>query len=89
MFPGKLWKILNYDTHRSIIDVILENRTLPANHMDPFKLSDRMHSPYLLPDIKKGVARILEAVRRDEKIFIFGDYDVDGITSTGKKTAMA
>ena len=82
MLPGKIWEILNQDANRSIIDVILENRDLPASHLDPFKLTDRMHSPYLLPDIKKGVARILEAIRREEKIVIFGDYDVDGITST-------
>ncbi|MEJ2543500.1 MAG: DHH family phosphoesterase, partial [Calditrichaceae bacterium] len=82
MLPGKIWEILNQDANRSIIDVILENRNLPASHLDPFKLTDRMHSPYLLPDIKKGVARILEAVHREEKIVIFGDYDVDGITST-------
>ena len=52
MLPGKIWEVLNQDTNRSIIDVILENRDLPASHLDPFKLSDRMHSPYLLPDIK-------------------------------------
>ena len=82
MLPGKIWEVLNQDTNRSIIDVILENRDLPASHLDPFKLSDRMHSPYLLPDIKKGVARILQAIHNEEKIVIFGDYDVDGITST-------
>lgn len=82
MFPGKIWEILNQDANRSIIDVILENRDLPASHLDPFKLSDRIHSPYLLPDIKKGIERILETIHREEKIIIFGDYDVDGITST-------
>jgi single-stranded-DNA-specific exonuclease len=82
MLPGKIWEILNQDANRSIIDVILENRDLPASHLDPFKLSDRIYSPYLLPDIKKGIERILEAIHREEKIIIFGDYDVDGITST-------
>ena len=82
MLPGKIWEVLNQDTNRSIIDVILENRDLPASHLDPFKLSDRMHSPYLLPDIKKGKTRILKAIQNEEKIVVFGDYDVDGITST-------
>jgi single-stranded-DNA-specific exonuclease len=50
--------------------------------MDPFKLSERMHSPYLLPDMDKGVQRIQQAINNGEKIVIFGDYDVDGITST-------
>jgi len=80
--PKKRWKILNNDTNRSLIDVLLQNRGLPAEHMDSFKLTDRMHDPYLLPDMKKAVKRILQAVEQKEHIVIFGDYDVDGITST-------
>jgi len=80
--PKKLWKINNEDTSRSIIDVILENRNLPPDHMEPFRLTERMHEPDLLPDMEKGVQRILDAVNNNEKIVIFGDYDVDGVTST-------
>ncbi len=76
------WKILNDDTTRSVVDVILENRSLPADHMNSFRLSERIHDPHLLPDMDKGVKRILEAIEREEKIVIFGDYDVDGVTST-------
>ncbi len=79
---SKRWKILNNDTSKSIIDILLKNRGLPADHMDPFRLSDRMHDPMLLPDLDKGVERILKAIRNEEKIYIFGDYDVDGVTST-------
>ncbi len=82
MLPEKLWKILNTDSGNSIVDVILKNRDLPPNHLEPFKLSDRLHSPYLLPDMEKAVARIIRAIDNGEKIFIFGDYDVDGVTST-------
>jgi len=82
MLPKKRWKILNRDTNKSIIDVILSNRELPPNHMDPFRLSERMHSPYLLPDMEKAVKRIIQAIQANEKIIIFGDYDVDGVTST-------
>lgn len=78
----KKWKILSRDASQSIIDIILKNRNLPPNHMDPFRLSERMHDPYLLPDMKKGVERILKAIKNEERILIFGDYDVDGITST-------
>ena len=81
MFQKK-WKILNKDSANSLIDIILKNRNLPADHMDPFRLSERMHDPYLLPDMKAGVARILQAINDQERILIFGDYDVDGITST-------
>ncbi|MDD3653739.1 MAG: single-stranded-DNA-specific exonuclease RecJ [Desulfotomaculaceae bacterium] len=43
---------------------------------------DRLHSPLLLTDIKKAVARVLQAVQDGEKILIYGDYDADGITAT-------
>ncbi len=40
-----------------------------------------LHSPHLLPDIKKAVSRILLAISENKKIIIYGDYDVDGVTS--------
>ena len=39
------------------------------------------HSPFLLKDIEPAVARIRTALDRKEKIVIYGDYDVDGVTS--------
>ena len=39
------------------------------------------HDPYLMPDMEIAVDRILEAIERNEKVIIYGDYDVDGITS--------
>ncbi|MGZ6255263.1 MAG: single-stranded-DNA-specific exonuclease RecJ [Candidatus Chromulinivorax sp.] len=38
--------------------------------------------PALMKDAKKAVDRILQAIEKQEKILIFGDYDVDGITSS-------
>lgn len=40
-----------------------------------------LHDPYLLRDIEPAVARIALALERGEKIAIYGDYDVDGVTS--------
>lgn len=39
------------------------------------------YNPFLMPDMEKAVARIIKAIETHEKIMIFGDYDVDGITS--------
>lgn len=40
------------------------------------------YNPFLMPDMEKAVDRIINAIENNEKIMIFGDYDVDGITST-------
>jgi single-stranded-DNA-specific exonuclease len=44
------------------------------------QLSD-LHDPFLMKDMDKAVERILSAFSSNEKILVFGDYDVDGTTS--------
>ena len=39
------------------------------------------YDPFLMPDMDKAINRIIEAIEKKEKLIIYGDYDVDGITS--------
>ena len=39
------------------------------------------HDPFLMPDMEEAVQRILNAIKEQHKTIIYGDYDVDGITS--------
>lgn len=40
-----------------------------------------LYDPFLMKDMDKAVGRLIEALEKNERIFIYGDYDVDGITS--------
>ncbi len=67
-----------------ILSKLLYNRKISTRQeLDNFfNLSlSRISDPFLLPDMKKAVDRIKKAVSNKEKITVYGDYDVDGITS--------
>ncbi len=57
--------ILNYEDARSFFRPDLSN----------------LHDPFLMADMEVAVIRLTKAMRRNEKILIYGDYDVDGTTS--------
>ncbi len=44
--------------------------------------NDHLSDPLLLPDIEKATKRIYDAITKKEKIVIYGDYDIDGITAS-------
>lgn len=91
------WNVPYFDTQK-ILDIASHyNFSVPLSHallsrgfssreeIDSYLFSslDRdVSSASLMKDAQKAVDRILEAIEKKEKILIFGDYDVDGITSS-------
>lgn len=72
---GKKWVIKNPDLKKDTIEKLLENRKdLDMNKVEVF------NDPYLFTDMEKAITRVKEAIDKGEKIIVFGDYDVDGIT---------
>ena len=69
-----------------ILATILINRNIVKSDKDvkTFLEPTRydFHDPYIMPDMQKAVDRIMKAIKNKEKVIIYGDYDVDGITST-------
>lgn len=63
-----------------IFEDLLRARGLDASFLNP-KYEDSV-DPFLLPDMEKAVKRVEKAVRNQEKILIYGDYDVDGVTAS-------
>ena len=91
----KRWKILSADERKIIalqqslqISYVL-CKILVQREIDTFEKAknyfrpqlSQLHDPFLMKDMDKAVGRILKAVNDNEKILVFGDYDVDGTAS--------
>ena len=91
----KRWRIKNVDQRKveklvqtlkihPVLCSILAQRGIEtyeqAKHFFRPQLTD-LHSPWLMKDMDKAVGRILHAFSNNEKILVFGDYDVDGTTA--------
>lgn len=73
----------------NLVAKILSNRNILGREMQEDDIKkflnptrDDFYDPFLLPNMKQAVERIEQAIKNNEKILIYGDYDADGITST-------
>src|ERR1044071_1935703 len=89
------WTILNVDEqkvnalheslkiHPAICKILVQRNISSFDTAKNFyrpQLTD-LHDPWLMKDMDKAVDRIISAIEKQEKILVFGDYDVDGTTS--------
>ena len=67
-----------------LLATVLANRGITeSKEIEKFLNPTRndFYDPYMMPDMEIAVERIIKAVENKEKVIIYGDYDVDGITS--------
>ena len=68
----------------TLFDQILQARGFDDRSRELFLHPDYAagHDPFLLPDMKEAVERLVQARNKQERITIYGDYDIDGLTAT-------
>ena len=73
-----------YDIPEVLATVLVNREIVTSEDIEIFLNPTRkdFHDPYKMPDMQKAVDRIIKAMEDKEKVIIYGDYDVDGITST-------
>ena len=91
-----VWEFADYDKKLAAdmgaylgVSPILSALILQRGYTDPLRakmfLSPKLANlddPFRLKNLRKAVLRIIEAIEKRQNILVFGDYDVDGITST-------
>ena len=75
-----VWNIRHSDPYDSLVETLLAVRDLQRQDLEVGP--EVMHDPALLKDMDRAVERVEKAIRNQEKIVVFGDYDVDGVSST-------
>ena len=91
----KRWKILSYNLQeidsiyehlgisKSLCKILTQRKFINYDLSKDYFLPElsNLHNPFLMKDMQKAVARIETAIANNEKILVFGDYDVDGTTA--------
>ena len=92
---NKKWQIYDVDEEKveeisakynltKLLSTILVNRNITDEKEIKLFLSptrNDFHNPFLIKDMEIAVERIIKAIDEKENVTIYGDYDVDGITS--------
>ncbi len=65
-----------------LTSILLKNRHIDDERLFFAPDISHLHDPFLMPDMEVWVKRILEAREKWERIIVFGDYDVDGVSGT-------
>ena len=93
---GKKWLFKKFDPsdvekfseNYSLSEIVAKLLAIRKNNIDDInlflnpKIKNLLPNPFILKDMKKAVDRTFENLKRNESIGIFGDYDVDGASST-------
>jgi single-stranded-DNA-specific exonuclease len=91
----KVWKILNNTSREAellaqglgispLLAQLLLNRGINRTEQAVEFLTpdlQRLHDPFLFPEMERATRRLQQAIAANEYVLIYGDYDVDGITS--------
>ncbi len=73
-----------FNVSRLVANIIVNKGLKDSHEIEVFlhpRRSD-FHDPFLMPDMEIATNRIIKAIKDNEKVAIYGDYDVDGITSS-------
>ena len=82
----KIWEYKNdKDSHKPIIERLMAVRGITKktdvkNFLNPLEM--KLSEPKAFCDMQKAVERIVHAIKENQKILVYGDFDADGITST-------
>ena len=96
---GRAWRDRLDERGRALASAIMQRYELPdilariiagrgigldavEDYLDP-SIKRLMPDPYVLTGMEEAALRLAHAIERNEKIAIFGDYDVDGATAAG------
>lgn len=73
-----------YNINKLLATILVNRDIIKEEHLSVFlePTRDNFHDPLKMPDMEIARDRVLKAIENNERTIIYGDYDVDGITST-------